>query len=274
MSKAVTAFDTERYAEAHDQAATIMNKSSGLQREEAAYLAGMSSYQTGNYSAAEQELGIAAVSSDRATAGGAKAMLGQVRLDQRQPREAATCFADASQLLDGEDARQAAWHAGLAYRQAGDQAQAKRWLDKASSAQFDDTSNGANTLVAMAGSTAVAPPAPTAKTSSARPSSVIGSAPSRSAGPPAAAQNGSVGFTLQVGAFNDRARAKRAAEEAQSLSLKESLGRVRVVPSHDPHGQPMYLVQVGWWVTRSEAAEARTRVGKLEYIVAPAAPLT
>ncbi len=105
---------------------------------------------------------------------------------------------------------------------------------------------------------------------------MIGSTPGKSAGaaPPAAAQSGSVGFTLQVGAFNDRVRAKKAAEEAQSLSQKASLGRVRVIPTRDAHGQPMYLVQVGWWVSRAEAAEARTKVGKLEYIVAPAAPLS
>jgi hypothetical protein len=285
MSRAVSAFDSQQYDAAHNQAAAIMNKSTGVQREEAAYIAGLSSYQMGNHSAADGELSVAAVSSDPQTAGSAKAMLGQLRLDQRRPREAASCFADASRLLEGEDARKAAWHAGVAYRQAGDEASAKRWLDTASSAQFDSSSG------ALDGQTAVASASPASQrtnssssaSSSARPTSVMGSSSkpgssgdsaNANANASGVAQSASVGFTLQVGAFNDRVRARKAAEEADALSKSQSLGRVRVIPRRDAHGQPMYLVQVGWWVTRAEAAQARAKVGKLEYIVAPAAPLT
>jgi septal ring-binding cell division protein DamX len=294
MQKAVSAFDAQRYREAHDQAAAVMSKSTGAQREEAAYLAGLSSYQLGDLTAAEDELGQASVSGDSQTAGRAKAMLGQMRLDQYRWREAASCFGDASRLIEGEDARQAAWHAGLAYRQAGDEAAAKRWLDGASSAQFDQSvarsgtpgggsvarGRAAGSGAAASTSASTRSPATASSATSARPSNVMasntGQAPSARAttGVGSIAAPDSVGFTLQVGAFNDRARAKRAAEEAESLSKKESLGRVRVLPRRDAHGQPMYLVQVGWWVTRTEAAAARSKIGKLEYIVAPAAPLT
>jgi cell division septation protein DedD len=272
MSRAVSAFDSQEYDAAHNQAAAIMNKSTGVQREEAAYIAGLSSYQMGNHSAADSELSVAAVSSDPQTAGSAKAMLGQLRLDQRRPREAATCFADASRLLEGEDARQAAWHAGVAFRQAGDEASAKRWLDNASSAQYDQ--QGVATGFVASASSDPAGSSPMKVVAAQRAENTLGATTARESASAPPAQPASVGFTLQVGAFNDRARAKKAAQDADALSKKEGLGRVRVLPRRDAHGQPMYLVQVGWWVTRSEAAEARARVGRLEYIVAPAAPLT
>jgi hypothetical protein len=160
--------------------------------------------------------------------------------------------------LQGEDARQAAWHAGLAYREAGDEANAKSWLDTASSKQFDAPRT-----------TSVATAAPLS------PSNALGTQPSKAmtTSPPLAAATAgktTVGFTLQVGAFNDKKRAKQAAEDAESLSRRESLGRVRIIPTKDARGQTLYLVHLGWWVTRSEATAARNKVGKLEFIVAPA----
>jgi hypothetical protein len=233
-----------------------MAKAASPKREQAAYLAGLSAYQLGNLPAAEQELSVAATSTDASTAGNASVMLGQLRLDQRRPREAATSFGDASRLLSGEDARQAAWHAGLAYREAGDEDAAKRWLDTASSRQFDAQDSAAPAL-----QTASKTPSSSARTVA-------------SAAPPVTRELEAVGFTLQVGAFTDKKRAKRAAEDAEELAKKESLGRVRIIPRKDARNQPMYLVQIGWWVTRSEAAAARTKIGRLEYIVAPAMPVS
>jgi hypothetical protein len=265
MNTALSEYNAQHYDEAHDQAAAVMSKASGVPREKAAYVAGLSAYQAGNFEAAEQELTVAAGSSDAATAGDAKVMLGQLRLDQHRPREAATQFADASRLLEGEDARQAAWHAGLAYREARDEANAKRWLDTASSAKFDQPAQPAEGTSSSRGrapsSTALA--SPSAPPSQAK-NAVVMSADEQSP----------VGFTLQVGAFNEKGRAKKAAEEAEDFARKQSLGRVRIIPRKDARGQPVYLVQVGWWVSRDEATAARTKVGKLEYIVAPAAPLS
>lgn len=299
MQSALNEYNAQRYVAAHEQAAAVMGKSTGPQREKAAYLAGLSAYQAGNFDAAEQELSIAAASSDAATAGDAKVMLGQLRLDQHRSREAASNFADASRLLQGEDARQAAWHAGLAYRQANDETNAKRWLDTASSARFDQpgaataappaktaSSPKGNAPVALVSPPAPprATPAPASKNPNAAastPSSAntanaktTGPAGGAASGAAATASNdaGTVGFTLQVGAFNEKRRATHAADEAEDLAKKQSLGRVRVIPKKDPRGQAQYLVQLGWWVTRDEASAARMKIGRPEYIVAPALP--
>ncbi len=260
MSSAMSSYNRQDYAAAQDQASAVMAKTNGPERERAAYLAGLSAYQAGDMDAAERDLTTASSSSTPEIAGDAKAMLGQICLDQHRARQAAAYFADASRLLEGENARQAAWHAGLAYRQAGDEANAKRWLDTASGSQFDTPHN--STTVASADSNVV---------SAAKPNSTTQKPPAAST-PLAAANAGktTVGFTLQVGAFNDKKRAKQAAEDAEALSRRESLGRVKVIPTKDSRGQTMYLVHVGWWVTRSEATTARNKIGKLEYIVAPA----
>lgn len=268
MNGALTEYNSHNYDQAHDQAAAVAAKSTGTQRERAAYIAGLSAYQAGDADAADSQLSIASVSSDAAIAGSAKAMLGQLRLDQRRPREAAGYFSDASRLLEGEDARQAAWHAGLAYRQAGDEASAKRWLDTASGSQFDQPKQAgavafnpqpANSRTAMARNGTI-------KTSSATP-------PAQTNAPKVQIQSTgetTVGFTLQVGVFSDKNRAKSAAEEAESFAKKEGIGRVKIIPRRDIRGQPLYMVQVGWWVTRTEANAARNKIGRLEYIVAPA----
>lgn len=269
MNSALTEYNSHNYDQAHDQAAKVAAKSTGTQRERAAYIAGLSAYQAGDADAADAQLSVASVSSDPNISGPAKAMLGQLRLDQRRPREAAGYFADASRLLQGEDARQAAWHAGLAYRQAGDEASAKRWLDTASGSQFDPPK--------QSGAVAFNPQPTSSRTASARNGTIKTSA----SAPPPAQTNApkvqiqstgetTVGFTLQVGVFSDKNRARSAAEEAESFAKKEGIGRVKIIPRRDIRGQPLYMVQVGWWVTRTEANAARNKIGRLEYIVAPA----
>jgi len=288
MSTALGAYNAQRYAEAHEQASGVMNRSVGIERERAAYLAGISAYQAGDAPGAESALSAAAMSSDPQVAGDAKAMLGQLRLDQRRSREAATCFADASRLLQGEDARQAAWHAGLAYRQAGDEPAAKRWLDMASSAKFDPAAALSATSVARqaaASPVSVALTLHFARQQSAPAPVVAAVKDSPAAARPPSAPAGSgvvlvkspddpppVGFTLQVGAFNEKRRATSAARDADTIARQQSLGRVRVLPRKDNKGESVYLVQVGWWVTREEASAARAKIGRLEYIVTPAAP--
>lgn len=261
MSSAMSSYNSQDYMAAHDQASAVMAKTNGPERERAAYLAGLSAYQAGEFEAAERDLGAASVSSTPEIAGNAKAMLGEICLDQHRPRQAAAYFADASRLLEGDDARQAAWHAGLAYRESGDEANAKRWLDTASGSQFDSQR-----------SATVAPNSAPSRTSNTLASSASNSSPAAPKPELAAATAGktTVGFTLQVGAFNDKKRAKQAAEEAEAMSRRDNLGRVRVIPTKDARGQTLYLVHVGWWVTRSEATTARNKIGRLEYIVAPA----
>ena len=76
------------------------------------------------------------------------------------------------------------------------------------------------------------------------------------------------GFTIQVGAFRQRDRAERAAIEAADVAAQMGLAPVRIVTRTDQRRGVFYVVQLGFFETRGEAAGARQRVGNLQYIVA------
>lgn len=79
-------------------------------------------------------------------------------------------------------------------------------------------------------------------------------------------------FTIQVGAFRERDRAERAAVDAAEVAGNMGFAPVRIVTRSDRHGSVLYVVQLGVFDTRTEAASARRRVGNLQYIVAAQQP--
>lgn len=230
LSRAVDDYTMQRYSSANEKSVHVMNTARSPQREDAAYLAALCSYQMGHVDEAERRLMVAVQSSQPETVAKAKAMLGQVRLDQKRYREAAIFFTDAARNLEGDDAQRATYYAGLAYRHAGDANEAKKHLG-----------NGA-------------PPAP--------PAPVVSKA------------NGASGsrFALQVGAFTEKKRAEQAADSARALAKAADLGDVRIIPGRDARGHQVFLVHIGSFPTREAAAAARTKAGRLNYIVALAAP--
>lgn len=242
LQRALADYNAQRYSEAHERAAKISQSAPTGRREEAAYLAGLSAYQMGRNDEAERQLVIGSAATDLQTAAKARAMLGQVRLDQQRPREAASLLAEASRGLDGPDAQKAAYNAGIAYQRLGDNNAAQQWLA---------TANGES------------PVQITPAKQSGR-SSVAAGTRGRPLSEPAS-------FTLQVGAFRERKRAQQAAEDAQKLASRDGLGQVRITPRQDERGRAIYVVQFGWFPTRDSAAAARAKLGRLEYIVAPSA---
>lgn len=78
-------------------------------------------------------------------------------------------------------------------------------------------------------------------------------------------------FALQVGAFQDRLRAERAAAGAAPVAGSAGLGRVRIIPRTNGRGRQLYVVQLGRFGSRREASAARTRLDQPNYIVVPAA---
>jgi len=214
LDSALDAYNAQRYSTAHAHATNAMRSSSGRQREHATYLAGLSAYQLGNFNEAELRLISASSATDRTTAASAKAMIGQMRLDQNRPSDAAVLFEEAARDLTGNDAAEAARYAAIAHRQAGNHVAAAQW---SSSTLAQSSASGT--------------------------------------------------FTLQVGAFQERLRAQQAADDTAAAARQAGYGPVQVVPSRDARGRLMYLVQFGRFETRSAAAQARSRMGRLDYIV-------
>jgi len=237
LAGAVSAYNAQQYTQSLDQANVALKNTSGTQRDEVAYIAGLSAYQLGRIDEAEARFITAANSTSSETAAKGKAMLGQIRLDQNRPRDAASYFTAALPGLTGEDAQKCAHNAAVAYQLAGDTASSKQWQ-----------------------STAARTPA----------STVMGSGTSSSSGSSNITISAPANFTLQVGAFMEKKRAKKAAEEANALAKKDGLGKVQMFTRTDAKGRRMYMVQVGGFATREQAVAARTKMGRLDYIVAPA----
>ena len=231
FDEALSLYESGHYAAARRTAERVASAGPPHDRAPASYLAGVSAYQLGAYADAEPHLLAAASGTDRTTAGRARAQLGLIRMQQRRPDEAARLFEEASYHLEGDDARQAARHASLAHEAAGHPELARRWSDKASGLRTSAVS------------------------------------PSHHPAPTVAALGGGT-FTLQVGAFSDRARAERAARDAEPVASQYALGEVRITERRGPAGRTLHLVQVGQFTTHKAAARARTRMGRLDYIVA------
>lgn len=241
MKQSVDDYHAQRYSQAHQNAAAIQADAPAGTREDAAYLAGLAAYRMGNLDEAERRLMTASRSPNIETAAKSKAMLGEIRMEQRRPRDAAALLVEAYPNLSDDDARHCAYSAAVAYQQSGDMDSARQWLAR----------SGSSAMIAKAN-----PPSPAAKSDS----------QTRGGKAPAATTS----FTLQVGAFHEKNRAKQAADEAAKLADREGLGPVRTVSRRDERGRTMYLVQFGTFVTREAAAAARSRIGKLQYIVTTA----
>lgn len=129
LDDGINNYQAQRYALAQTQAQDVMKNAKGTERDQAAYLAGLSSYQLGRPDQARTNLTIAARSKDDQTAGRAAAQLGIIELDRDRPLDAATQFKTASAKLEGTESRQAAQHAAMAYQLAGDYNSAKQWTE-------------------------------------------------------------------------------------------------------------------------------------------------
>jgi septal ring-binding cell division protein DamX len=78
-------------------------------------------------------------------------------------------------------------------------------------------------------------------------------------------------YAIQAGAFSDADRARAVSREvAKRAQAGENLGAPRVVEKVSA-GKTIYVVQIGRFANRTEAAKAMRRFDKLGYTVEPLA---
>ncbi len=77
------------------------------------------------------------------------------------------------------------------------------------------------------------------------------------------------GYTIQVGAFTERANASRAATSYAARARPLGLGNARVTPSTDARGRAVNLVQVGRYATFNAANAARIKLGDRSAVIVP-----
>lgn len=119
LQPAITAYDAGRYQNAYDEARRAGQGSSGIQKSESAYVAGLAAMKLERPVTARPLLEVAAASSDTRIAGRANVSLGTLLLEDEDPLSAARAYDRAADLLTGSDAARARHRAGLAYQAAG-----------------------------------------------------------------------------------------------------------------------------------------------------------
>ena len=79
------------------------------------------------------------------------------------------------------------------------------------------------------------------------------------------------GYTIQTGAFRERANARRAAEDLARRARTLGLPQPRLVDSTDTRGSRVTLVQVGEFATFASARATRDRLGAIAAVIVPLA---
>lgn len=77
----------------------------------------------------------------------------------------------------------------------------------------------------------------------------------------ASGRNAASAYAVQLGAFGDRANAERIAAGARPRAQSRGLPAPSVVQGADVGRSSLYLVQMGRYKTKDEAASARVRIG-------------
>lgn len=196
-------YQARRYEQAYSAAESIHRRSTGAQRQQAAYLAGLSAYQLGRLARAERFLEEAGRSSDAAMAGKAWATLGILHFDEHNYRQSIAAYKNATSRLTGQDKAEAAYRCAQGYQELDQTSQARTQLQIALGASTD----------------------PDFKSRIER-------------------ELRTSGYTLQIGAFSNRANADALAREFQQSSQAVRFGPPRVVRTTSA-GSVMYCVHIG-----------------------------
>jgi tetratricopeptide (TPR) repeat protein len=248
IDRAIAEYEAGRFAASLASAEQAASRGGdALVRDEAAYLAGMSAYRLGRDVEARRWLSASATSSDAWLAGQSLVTLGSVELRGGDATAAARAFVRAAERLpDADESAKARTAAGWAYRQLGDDANAK--------AQFALAKVPASGPVsALQPSRATLPRA---------------SEPSMTDRAPTAATSPSNGaFTIQAGAFRDAGRARSRADEIADRARELGLGSPAVRTKRTTAGVEMWVVQVGRFPDRASAEKVKSRLGSVNLSV-------
>jgi len=125
LAKITADYDAGHFQQAYDGAVTLSRRGDLATRDQASYLAGLSAYRMQNYLSVDRYLSPLLHAPDPAVAGRAAGTLGLADMERGNFREAATHFKDAAERLTGQEKAEAAYRAGLAYKEASLAGQAR-----------------------------------------------------------------------------------------------------------------------------------------------------
>jgi cell division protein FtsN len=266
-------------------------------RDQAAFLAGLSEYQMGNYAEAQTRFQISELSMDAETAGESKVMLGDVMVHQKRYGDAANYYDAAANKLSGEASARAKALAAA----SRDPARAGKVLSmpepamrmngnvlttQNNSAPVNSVTIATKTDAPSSGFEKDSSPPPVAKPKKpakaaddkpakpAKPAKVADDKPAKPAAASAKTSGKSAGkkvdsdaFVIQAGSFILETSAKNRAKELAKAASRNSIEAPKVVASKSKSGQKIWIVYVGEFETRAEAEKAIKKLGRKDLAV-------
>ena len=296
LDGAINSYESKNWKQSLEQASVVQNETSGAVRDQAAFLAGLSAYQMGNYAEAQKRFQISEQSMDAETAGESKVMSGDVMVHQKRYGDAANYYDAASNKLTGESSRRAK---NLAVA-ARDPTRAGKVLSMAepamsmngnvlstqnNSATVNSVTIATNTDAPSSGFEKDSSPPPVSKPKkpakaadekpvakpakpAAKPASDASNKKDAKPAPKSAGKKAdSDAFVIQAGSFILETSAKNRAKELTKPASRNGIETPKVVASKTKSGQRVWTVYLGEFATRSEAEKAIKKLGRKDLVV-------
>lgn len=240
LGDALTAFDSKDYRRAATLARMAGDRATGLERESARYLEGISLFKVNDFDAAANALRFAAASADAFVAGQAGVTLGSVEIERKHFDSAGYAFRKAAGFLTGAESQRAHSFAARCFDGAGLTVLADG--ERVAAGEPPSTP----TPILTPAITRATSPAPTM------------TEPRLRVGPeskPKVAEIATIHYSIQVGSFSTVEKAHAAAEKLAARCTELRIDAPRVIARENSDGSTLHIVQLGDFENRGVASK-------------------
>ena len=240
LGDALTAFESKDYRRAATLARMAGDRATGLERESARYLEGISLFKVNDFDAAANALRFAAASADAFVAGQAGVTLGSVEIERKHFDSAGYAFRKAAGFLTGAESQRAHSYAARCFDGAGLTILADG--ERVAAGEPPSTP----TPILTPAITPATSPAPTM------------TEPRLCVGPeskPKVAEIAPIRYSIQIGAYSTVEKAHAAAEKLAARCTELHIDAPRVIARENSDGSTLHIVQLGDFENRGVASK-------------------
>lgn len=240
LGDALTAFESKDYRRAATLARMAGDRATGLERESARYLEGISLFNVNDFDAAANALRFAAASADAFVAGQSGVTLGSVEIERKHFDSAGYAFRKAAGFLTGAESQRAHSFAARCFDGAGLTVLADG--ERVAAGEPPSTP----TPILTPAITPATSPAPTM------------TEPRLRVGPeskPKVSEIAPIHYSIQVGSFSTVEKAHAAAEKLAARCMELRIDAPRVIARENSDGSTLHIVQLGDFENRGVASK-------------------
>ena len=271
LSSAVSRYEEGRYAVALSESQNLVRSDDRATSTQGALIAAMSSYKIGNMDQAQRFATQASSAQDRNVSGGALVLLGDIKLSQQHPKDAAVYYSQAAAKLSGSDAVRARDCA----ERATNMAEALAIATVVVLGKERDKSEDAEIALAPAWTlqpkTTSAANQSVAKEVKSQPETVQEKIPASVA---VVAKSKPVGnsladreFTIRAGSYSSQAAAAQRKKDLARDLKRSKAPAARIDTIHTTKGEELFAVRIGTWPTRAEAEKVLNSIARRDLMV-------